>query len=206
MIIPYTHPIPNTDTQPMHFIDQLSQPLREIYLEPLFLLFLPAAKEDHATAWSAARAAVICYDPQTTAELQLACQLVVFTLQATQAAVGAVASTLSPSDVVRMSKAASIFSREAEKTGQRLREMKSMRGSQPVLDPADPIFQEPQPQANAETPAKPTPPQAKPAVNGRLSPEELQTVRETAACARVNNLTYNQAAVQLARERGTQAA
>jgi hypothetical protein len=161
----------------MSILDQLHELFVKTHLYPLVRLLLPAAEDNKDAAWAAARDVILLHNPQSEAEFRLACRLAVFSIQATQSAAEASATDVSPPVAARLRRDATSFAREADKAEHRLEQLKQS----PVQAPEPAVQQAVQPAA-----------ETKPA-QARLPPDKKEEMRQIAAYARKNNLTYPQA-------------
>ena len=178
----------------MSILDQLHELFVKAHLYPLVRLLLPAAEGDKPAAWAAARDVILLHNPQSEAEFRLACRLAVFSIQATQSAAEASATDVSPAVAARLRRDATAFAREADKAEHRLEQLKQS----PAQAPQPAAEQTPGP---AKEPAAETNP-----VQERLPASQKEEMRQIAALARKNRLTYPQAWTQYQLEKKRKAA
>ena len=174
----------------MSILDRLHELFVKVHLYPLVRLLLPAAEGDKVAAWAAARDVILLHNPQSEAEFRLACRVAVFSIQATQSAAEASAPDVAPPVAARLRRDATGFAREADKAEHRLEQLKQS----PAQAPEPVAEQAPQPAAEAKP------------VQERLPASQKEEMRQIAALARKNRLTYAQAWTQHQLEKKRKAA
>ena len=106
---------------------QIPHPLLKVLILPLATLLYEACGEDMKAAWENAIASVKLFEPKSQQEVCAAIRILIFNIQANQAAAQASTQGLSPSLAARIRTGANVLARQADKAEHRLQQLRASR-------------------------------------------------------------------------------